>query len=96
MPRGAVFVPFCYYEAAANKLTNPVLDPVREDSGIQVLRGPRDQRRDRARAFELWRRHPADKRAILTVPCLRRMMERVGLIVTWLLPCMAGSSLTSR
>jgi len=22
-----VFVPFCYYEAAANKLTNPVLDP---------------------------------------------------------------------
>jgi formate dehydrogenase major subunit len=27
MPRGAVFVPFCYYEAAANKLTNPVLDP---------------------------------------------------------------------
>jgi formate dehydrogenase major subunit len=27
-PRGAVFIPFCYYEAAANKLTNPVLDPV--------------------------------------------------------------------
>jgi formate dehydrogenase major subunit len=27
MPRGAVFVAFCYYEAAANKLTNPVLDP---------------------------------------------------------------------
>jgi len=26
-PRGAVFVPFCYYEAAANTLTNPVLDP---------------------------------------------------------------------
>jgi formate dehydrogenase major subunit len=26
-PRGAVFVPFCYYEAAANLLTNPVLDP---------------------------------------------------------------------
>ena len=26
-PRGAVFVPFCYYEAAANMLTNPVLDP---------------------------------------------------------------------
>jgi formate dehydrogenase major subunit len=22
-----VFVPFCYYEAAANMLTNPVLDP---------------------------------------------------------------------
>jgi formate dehydrogenase major subunit len=27
MPRGAVFVPFCYYEAAANLLTNPKLDP---------------------------------------------------------------------
>ena len=27
MPRGAVFVPFCYYEAAANLLTNPALDP---------------------------------------------------------------------
>ncbi len=27
MPRGALFVPFCYYEAAANRLTNPVLDP---------------------------------------------------------------------
>jgi formate dehydrogenase major subunit len=26
-PQGAVFVPFCYYEAAVNKLTNPVLDP---------------------------------------------------------------------
>jgi len=26
-PMGAVFIPFCYYEAAANKLTNPVLDP---------------------------------------------------------------------
>jgi formate dehydrogenase major subunit len=27
IPRGAVFIPFCYYEAAANLLTNPVLDP---------------------------------------------------------------------
>jgi formate dehydrogenase major subunit len=26
-PRGAVFIPFCYFEAAANMLTNPVLDP---------------------------------------------------------------------
>jgi formate dehydrogenase major subunit len=26
-PRGAVFVPFCYYEAAINKLTNAALDP---------------------------------------------------------------------
>jgi formate dehydrogenase major subunit len=26
-PRGAVFVPFCFYEAAANKLTNAALDP---------------------------------------------------------------------
>lgn len=26
-PPGAIFVPFCYYEAAINKLTNPALDP---------------------------------------------------------------------
>jgi formate dehydrogenase major subunit len=26
-PPGAVFIPFCYYEAAANILTNPALDP---------------------------------------------------------------------
>jgi formate dehydrogenase major subunit len=26
-PRGAVFIPFAYYEAAANTLTNPALDP---------------------------------------------------------------------
>ncbi len=25
---GSIFIPFCYYEAAANMLTNPVLDPV--------------------------------------------------------------------
>ncbi|MFZ5463371.1 MAG: molybdopterin dinucleotide binding domain-containing protein, partial [Pseudomonadota bacterium] len=25
--RGSVFIPFCYYEAAANLLTNPALDP---------------------------------------------------------------------
>jgi formate dehydrogenase major subunit len=26
-PRGSVFIPFCFFEAAANMLTNPVLDP---------------------------------------------------------------------
>jgi formate dehydrogenase major subunit len=26
-PQGAIFIPFCYYEAAANILTNPALDP---------------------------------------------------------------------
>jgi formate dehydrogenase major subunit len=26
-PHGAVFIPFAYYEAAANLLTNPALDP---------------------------------------------------------------------
>jgi formate dehydrogenase major subunit len=26
-PRGAIFIPFCFYEAAANVLTNPALDP---------------------------------------------------------------------
>jgi formate dehydrogenase major subunit len=27
-PCGTVFIPFCYYEAAANMLTNAALDPV--------------------------------------------------------------------
>ena len=27
-PQGAVFIPFAYYEAAANLLTNPALDPI--------------------------------------------------------------------
>jgi formate dehydrogenase major subunit len=27
IPRGSVFIAFCYYEAAANLLTNPALDP---------------------------------------------------------------------
>jgi formate dehydrogenase major subunit len=27
MPRRTIFLPFCYYEAAANLLTNPALDP---------------------------------------------------------------------
>ena len=27
VPNGMVFIPFCYYEAAANKLTNQALDP---------------------------------------------------------------------
>ena len=50
MPRGAVFVPFCYYEAAANMLTNPVLDPFGKIPGVQVLRGEGDRRRRRAGA----------------------------------------------
>ena len=27
-PRGSIFVPFCYYEAAINELTNAALDPI--------------------------------------------------------------------
>jgi formate dehydrogenase major subunit len=27
-PSGAVFIPFCFYEAAANMLTNSALDPI--------------------------------------------------------------------
>jgi formate dehydrogenase major subunit len=43
-PRGAVFVPFCFYEAAINKLTNAALDPVAKIPefkycAVRVLRG---------------------------------------------------------
>ncbi len=50
-PRGAVFIPFCFYEAAANLLTNPALDPfgkipefkycaVRVTAGGPAIRNP--------------------------------------------------------
>jgi formate dehydrogenase major subunit len=43
-PRGAIFIPFCFYEAAANLLTNPVLDPVGKIPefkycAVKVMRG---------------------------------------------------------
>jgi formate dehydrogenase major subunit len=43
-PPGAVFVPFCFYEAAANLLTNPALDPVGKIPefkycAVKVMRG---------------------------------------------------------
>jgi formate dehydrogenase major subunit len=43
-PRGSVFVPFCFYEAAANLLTNPALDPVGKIPefkycAVKVMRG---------------------------------------------------------
>jgi formate dehydrogenase major subunit len=43
-PNGAVFIPFAYYEAAANQLTNPALDPFGKIPefkycAVQILRG---------------------------------------------------------
>ncbi len=52
-PRGAVFIPFCYYEAAANLLTNPALDPFGKSPGVQVLRGASLGRRRGERDREL-------------------------------------------
>ena len=46
-PRGAVFVPFCYYEAAINKLTNSALDPFGKIPEFR-LRGSCVARRHRA------------------------------------------------
>ena len=49
-PIGAVFIPFCFYEAAANKLTNPVLDPFGKIPefkycAVRVTRGGDEPRR---------------------------------------------------
>ena len=55
MPRGAVFVPFCFYEAAANMLTNPVLDPFGKIPEFKVLCDQSDCRRRGSRAFEFRR-----------------------------------------
>ena len=43
-PPGSVFVPFCFYEAAANLLTNPALDPIGKIPefkycAVKVMRG---------------------------------------------------------
>ena len=43
-PRGSVFIPFCYYEAAVNLLTNPALDPIGKIPefkycAVKVMRG---------------------------------------------------------
>ena len=47
-PRGAVFIPFCYYEAAANLLTNPVLDPFGKIPEFKYCAVQRGRRRRRA------------------------------------------------
>ena len=53
-----MFVPFCYYEAAANMLTNRC--SIRSGrSRVQVLRGEGDEGRARAGASELRGRRPA-------------------------------------
>jgi formate dehydrogenase major subunit len=59
-PRGAVFIPFCYYEAAANVLTNPALDPFGKIPefkycAVKLTRGgvqPADPGYGRGRALE--------------------------------------------
>ena len=60
VPRGAVFIPFAYYEAAANLLTNPVLDPFGKIPefkycAVRVAKGgakPRDPGYGRGRALQ--------------------------------------------
>ena len=48
--RGNCFIPFHFREAAANLLTIDEIDPVRQDSRVQVLRGPDRSGADRSRA----------------------------------------------
>jgi formate dehydrogenase major subunit len=58
-PRGSVFVPFCYYEAGRQHADQPGARPVREDPGVQVLRGQGLRGRHPAGENELRRRRPA-------------------------------------
>ena len=55
-PRGAVFVPFCYYEAAINRLTNAALDPFAKIPEFKYCADPRHARRRGAGAGQLRRR----------------------------------------
>ncbi len=59
MPRGAIFIPFCYYEAAANMLTNPVLDPFGKIPEFKYCAVKVTEGRPRAGAHELRRRRAA-------------------------------------
>ena len=55
-PRGAVFVPFCYYEAAINRLTNAALDPFAKIPEFKYCADPRLVGRRSAGARQLRRR----------------------------------------
>ena len=62
-PRGAVFVPFCYYEAAINKLTNAALDPFAKIPefkycAVRVSLGGSWRRRGASAAARRWPRRP--------------------------------------
>ena len=64
-PRGAVFVPFCYYEAAINKLTNAALDPFAKIPefkycAVRVAPGGRSRSRAASAAARRWRTLPPD------------------------------------
>ena len=37
IPRNSVFIAFCYYEAAANLLTNPALDPFAKIAEVHAV-----------------------------------------------------------
>ena len=52
VPENMVFMPFCYAEAAANLLDQSGARSVRQDPGIQVLRGQGRTRRGSGRAAE--------------------------------------------
>ena len=61
-PRGALFIPFCYYEAAANLLTNPALDPFGKIPefkycAIRVRPGGTTGERSTFGGGNCWRRH---------------------------------------
>ncbi|HEU5209256.1 MAG TPA: formate dehydrogenase subunit alpha [Longimicrobiales bacterium] len=63
VPAGAVFIPFCYVEAAANLLTNPALDPFGKIPefkfcGVRVQKAAAAERRDPPHAELYTPAHP--------------------------------------
>ena len=63
-PRGTVFVPFCFYEAAANMLTNPVLDPFGKIPEFKYCAVRGDRGRADAGPDEFRRRRPAARTGV--------------------------------
>ena len=62
-PRGAVFIPFCFYEAAANQLTNAALDPFGKIAELKYCAVRLSRGRQAGAAGELRRRAGAGEGA---------------------------------
>ncbi len=84
---GMIFVPFCFVEAPANRLTNPQLDPFGKISGVQILRG--EDRPDLGHCFSGLAFSPFRKPSTQG-ETTRASVDSPSRISTWSVPLMPG------